>query len=73
MREGGEMITETRAKLEMLMDMWNDLRELENKVSELYVYIYHKELERQRKKDPTGVWEYKGNGEWEEIDKEVSE
>ena len=55
------------------MDMWNDLRELENKVSELYVYIYHKELERQRKKDPTGVWEYKGNGEWEEIDKEVSE
>ena len=45
------MITETRAKLEMLMDMWNDLRELEHKVSELYVYIYHKELLRQKEKE----------------------
>lgn len=45
------MITETRAKLEMLMDMWNDLRELESKVSKLYVYIYHKELLRQKEKE----------------------
>ena len=41
-------MTETRAKLEMLMDIWDELKELEYKVSQLYGYIYYKELEKQR-------------------------
>lgn len=45
------MMTETRAELEMLSDMWETLTELEHMVSKLYVYIYHKELARQREKD----------------------
>ena len=44
-------MTETRAKLEMLSDIWNDLKELEAKISDLYGYIYYKELEKQREKE----------------------
>lgn len=47
----GVTMTETRAKLEMLSDIWNDLKELEAKISDLYGYIYYKELEKQREKE----------------------
>lgn len=44
-------MTETRAKLEMLSEIWDDLKELEYKVSKLSGYIYYKELEKQRAKE----------------------
>lgn len=44
----------TRDVLERIMDIWNKQKEVEEMINDLFCYIYHKELEEQRKEKEHG-------------------
>lgn len=44
----------TRDVLERIMDIYNKQKEVEEMTNDLFCYIYHKELEEQRKEKEHG-------------------